>query len=76
MSKNRKASVGAYHTPRDSDVLSEVLRSEGLNRNFASPGTAEVPPMNARPRMPDIRHVWALPKASAVKFLDIVPADL
>jgi benzoylformate decarboxylase len=55
---------------RGSDVILDVLRSEGVDYVFGNPGTTELPLLEALASAPDIQYVLALQEATAVGMAD------
>src|ERR1700724_1963675 len=55
---------------RGSEILLDVLRSQGPRFIFGNPGTTELPLIDALVNVPDIRYVWGLQEATAVSMAD------
>jgi glyoxylate carboligase len=55
---------------RGSDVVLDVLRTEGVGYVFGNPGTTELPLLTALACAPDIHYVLALQEATAVGMAD------
>lgn len=55
---------------KGSDVLIEVLRSEGVTHIFGNPGTTELPMIDALAAVSDIHYVLGLQEATVVGMAD------
>jgi benzoylformate decarboxylase len=55
---------------KPSDVLLEILRSEGVGHVFGNPGTTELPLIDALGEIDDIEYVLALQEATVVAMAD------
>ena len=55
---------------RGSEILLDVLRSQGTQFIFGNPGTTELPLIDALVTNRDIRYVWGLQEATAVSMAD------
>ena len=55
---------------KGSEVLIEVLRSEGVTHNFGNPGTTELPMIDALAAVPDIHYVLGLQNSTVVGMAD------
>jgi benzoylformate decarboxylase len=62
--------VNGIQARRGAEVLLEVLHSEGVKYIFGSPGTTELPLMDALLDAPDLQYILALQEASAVAMAD------
>jgi benzoylformate decarboxylase len=56
--------------PTGTDVVLEVLRTEGVRHVFGNPGSTELPLVEALADADDIRYVLALQEATAVAMAD------
>ena len=55
---------------KGSEVLIEVLRSEGVTHIFGNPGTTELPMIDALAAVPDIHYVLGLQESTVVGMAD------
>src|SRR5271165_6850778 len=55
---------------RGSEILLDVLRSQGTRFIFGNPGTTELPLIDALVANRDIKYVWGLQEATAVSMAD------
>src|SRR5580700_3879881 len=55
---------------RGSEILLDVLRSQGTQFIFGNPGTTELPLIDALVTNRDIKYVWGLQEATAVSMAD------
>lgn len=55
---------------RGSEILLDVLRSQGTRFIFGNPGTTELPLIDALVTNRDIKYVWGLQEATAVSMAD------
>src|SRR3954463_16659872 len=53
-----------------SDVLIEVLRTEGVRHIFGNPGTTELPLMDALATVSDLHYVLGLQEATVIGMAD------
>src|ERR1700738_3853710 len=60
--------VGSQY--RGSEILLDVLRSQGTKFIFGNPGTTELPLIDALVTNRDIKYVWGLQEATAVSIAD------